>query len=376
MARPTLFTLTLGSLILGTLLAAASPARAAEAAYCRVPVIAPGSSVAHPPVCMDAFYEVLAEWGTWVETDRYGMLFCPDPGRFDADFRPFAEGHWVMTEAGWTFVGDHPTSWITDHYGRWVEPGLSGCAFGWVPGDVWSPAWVEFHVGENTIGWQPAPFDGVPVQLHVPAGTRLQAVRLLGAPAPPSRNMFVAVPDGDFAHEPVQEVVLSGPALYAALRDSVLLPDARAGLHSQERLAVVAQMLEARGLRASAGGAGPGTLSGEAPEPAVRISAKGKRGKPGVAGTLRKGEGAGATAPRTGDNPANTGKVYWGGNQNNGGFTQPGPQGGVPVLQWGKPKQNNLPPAGTTPPPVLNLAPPASPPPSPPASTSTPTTQQ
>jgi hypothetical protein len=241
-----------------------------------------------------------------------------------------------MSEAGWTFVGDHPTSWVTDHYGRWVETGLHGCTFGWVPGDVWAPAWVEFHVGESVIAWRPAPFDGVPVQLRPPEGSRLQVLQLGPSPGgPASRQSFVAVKDGDFAQGRVEDVALDGPGLVAALRDVTPLPDVRAGLHSQERLQVVAQFLEAREAQAA--------RAVEPPEPATRLRKSGG----GVAGSLQKGKAgqeAKNSGPKPGEQPPGAGKVYWGGDQNQGSFNRQGAPGGVKVLEWGKDRKQPLPP--------------------------------
>lgn len=344
----------------GRALAAPGPG---DASVCR-----PGQPGGRPGVCMDAFYEVLLPYGTWIDTDRYGLLFCPDPTRFEPDFRPFTRGHWVMTEAGWTFIGDHPVSWVTDHYGRWVEAKLQGCTWGWVPGEVWSPAWVEFHVGENVIAWRPAPFDGVPVMLRVPPGTALQRVELGPGAQAPSPHSFVAVPDGDFLAPQIAEVALRGPKLHGALQEVALLPDPQAGLHSQERVEVVARLYEARGLLPGPGlGAAPGALSGEPPEPAARVSRKGQgqgqgqaagqaqgqvQRRPEVAGTVRadrkgKGPTEGRGRPSPGDNAPGTGKTYWPGDQNSGGFTRPGPTGGVKVLEWGKDEKKPLPPPRT-----------------------------
>ena len=97
---------------------------------CRIAPVAPGADP-RPTVCMDAFIDVLWDHGTWVETDRYGHLFCPSVQSFGPDFRPFTDGHFVMTPEGWNFVGKHPMSWVTDHYGRWVQTGVPACRWGW-----------------------------------------------------------------------------------------------------------------------------------------------------------------------------------------------------------------------------------------------------
>lgn len=290
------------------------------------------------PVCMNAFYEVLSDYGSWLDTDRLGTVFCPSSEIFGADFRPYSKGHWVMSESGWTFVGEHSTSWVTDHYGRWVHTALRGCPWAWVPGDAWSPAWVDFRVGERIIAWRPAPFDGVPVRLQLPHGVSLPRVQMAPLP-PPSPDAVVAVTDTDFNANHIQEVALSGPDLYAAVRDTTPLQDIRAGLHSKTRYEVVAQMLEARGIvRPTEPGedddddstAGP-------PEPAKRLP---KRAP--LAGSVRSGkngENPSSTPPKPGDNPPGSNKGYGPGDQGTGGFTRDGAPGGVKVLDWGKPKK-------------------------------------
>ncbi|MBP6608181.1 MAG: hypothetical protein KA258_01255, partial [Deltaproteobacteria bacterium] len=117
-------------------------------------------------VPLEAFYEVLREHGTFIDTDRYGVAFCPHPDLVGADFQPYRRGHWVMTQYGWTFTSDLKISWVTDHYGRWVEAGLSNCAWAWVPGGEWGPAWVDFRVGEKVVAWRPLPYQGPKVRLR------------------------------------------------------------------------------------------------------------------------------------------------------------------------------------------------------------------
>ncbi len=294
-----------------------------------------------PQVCMDAFLDVLNDYGTWVLADRFGTLFCPNPAVYGPDFHPYAKGHWAMSENGWTFVGEQPVSWVTEHYGRWVETDVPSCPWGWVPGDIWSPAWVEFRVGDNVVAWRPARWSGQPVRLNLPAGTRLSQVR--AEQARPARSAeldegYVAVRDGDFQANHLGDLVLSGPDRHAALRETAYLPNVQAGLHSRTRDEVVAQMQSAHEVERVAA-----QLTGEPPEPASRFpgSAGKGRGK-GAAGTVvagRKGRekfGPGGVPQKAGDTPPGAGKVYWGGDQ--GSFQNPGPQGGVKVLEWGKPK--------------------------------------
>src|SRR5438093_3297573 len=72
--------------------------------------------VAEPPrasaateVSIDLFYNALEPHGEWLEVSDYGYVWHPNGvGR---DWRPYTEGHWVFTDAGWTFVSDEPWAW-------------------------------------------------------------------------------------------------------------------------------------------------------------------------------------------------------------------------------------------------------------------------
>jgi len=74
-------------------------------------------------IAIEEFFEVLRDYGTWLDSDRYGHVFCPHPDVVGVDFQPYMRGHWTMSEFGWTFVSSSKISWVTDHYGRWVEGG-------------------------------------------------------------------------------------------------------------------------------------------------------------------------------------------------------------------------------------------------------------
>src|SRR5258706_282127 len=97
------------------------------------------------------FYEPLTPYGRWEVVGSYGR--CWIPGRVEADWRPYSEGYWQRTDAGWYWVSEEPWAWATYHYGRWdLSP-----QFGWywVPQTQWAPAWVSWHSGGGYIGWAP-----------------------------------------------------------------------------------------------------------------------------------------------------------------------------------------------------------------------------
>jgi hypothetical protein len=97
------------------------------------------------------FYEPLTPLGDWVVVGSYGR--CWRPARVEADWRPYCNGSWQRTDAGWYWVSDEPWGWATYHYGRWDINAEFG--WFWVPQTVWAPAWVSWHEGGGYIGWAP-----------------------------------------------------------------------------------------------------------------------------------------------------------------------------------------------------------------------------
>ncbi len=97
------------------------------------------------------FYEPLTPYGRWQVVGSYGR--CWVPGRVEANWRPYSNGHWQRTDAGWYWASEEPWGWATYHYGRWdLSP-----QFGWywVPQTQWAPAWVSWHEGGGYVGWAP-----------------------------------------------------------------------------------------------------------------------------------------------------------------------------------------------------------------------------
>ena len=118
-----------------------------------------GSQAASPPPpleCSEAdsyqyFYQPLTPYGTWVTAGPYGC--CWRPTGVAVGWRPYWEGHWVLTACGWTWVSTEPWGWACYHYGRWVC--TSECGWIWVPGREWAPAWVCWRHGPEFVAWAP-----------------------------------------------------------------------------------------------------------------------------------------------------------------------------------------------------------------------------
>jgi len=105
------------------------------------------------------FVQPLTPLGTWVEVSGHGR--CWHPGNVPGDWRPYANGQWVWTDAGWYWQSDEPWAWACYHYGAWVDDPNYGWI--WVPAVHWAPSWVVWRVNDNYVGWAPSEPDGTTV---------------------------------------------------------------------------------------------------------------------------------------------------------------------------------------------------------------------
>lgn len=80
------------------------------------------------------------------------------------EYRPYYNGQWLNTDNGWYFNAPTPEEEIVHHYGRWNHNPALGWV--WVPGRVWSPAWVDWKVNDSYVAWTPVPA-GVYIQNEV-----------------------------------------------------------------------------------------------------------------------------------------------------------------------------------------------------------------
>jgi hypothetical protein len=105
-------------------------------------------------ISFQVFYDALAPYGDWVDVDGYGYCWQP---RVSDGWRPYTDGRWAYTDAGWTWISNEPFGWATYHYGRWAD--LRDRGWVWVPGYEWAPAWVSWRTSDEYIGWAPLPPD-------------------------------------------------------------------------------------------------------------------------------------------------------------------------------------------------------------------------
>jgi hypothetical protein len=108
-------------------------------------------------VSFDSFHDQLAQYGDWVYSDRWGLVW--QPADVPDDFRPYySGGHWAYTDDyGWTWDSDYEWGDVAFHYGRWVDDPYDGWM--WIPGYSWSPGWVVWRSNQMSIGWMPMPPD-------------------------------------------------------------------------------------------------------------------------------------------------------------------------------------------------------------------------
>jgi len=106
-----------------------------------------------PDMDMDYMYNYLAPHGNWVNMEPYGYVWTPR--HMGYRWRPYSQGHWVMTDYGWTWIANEPWGSIPFHYGRWGYDEDFG--WFWVPGTVWGPAWVSWRWSDQYAGWAPLP---------------------------------------------------------------------------------------------------------------------------------------------------------------------------------------------------------------------------
>lgn len=114
----------------------------------------PAQAAVAPTVSVTFFYDALAPYGDWVAVEGYGYCFRPAVSLEDPGWRPYTEGSWIYTDAGWTWDSDEDFGWATYHYGGWF---LLGGTWLWHPGEVWGPAWVSWRADDEYIGWAPLP---------------------------------------------------------------------------------------------------------------------------------------------------------------------------------------------------------------------------
>ena len=169
--------------------------------------VARESSENEPTGSYNTFYTKLDRYGDWRETSDYGYVWQPREAERSRNWRPYTNGRWVYTDAGWTWVSEEPFGWATYHYGRWTR--LRNVGWVWVPGDEWAPAWVSWRKSNDYVGWAPLPpearfdrrtgihnwsdnyYDIGPDQYSFVPTTDFGAQRVEGTVVPSERNVII-----------------------------------------------------------------------------------------------------------------------------------------------------------------------------------------
>jgi FecR protein len=104
----------------------------------------------------------LSVYGGWHNVPTYGWVWRPT---YAGGWGPYEHGYWDWYPTGWVWVSYDPWGWAPYHYGRWDF--LASFGWVWIPGSLWSGAWVSFAVGPSYVGWCPLDFYNRPVFQNV-----------------------------------------------------------------------------------------------------------------------------------------------------------------------------------------------------------------
>ncbi len=110
------------------------------------------------PYEVHPYMSELSYYGSWRQVPDYGWVWRPV---YSGSWGPYVNGYWSWCSTGWVWVSSDPWGWAPYHYGRWdfaVDIGWF-----WIPGRMWSGAWVSFAVGPSHIGWCPLNYYNRPV---------------------------------------------------------------------------------------------------------------------------------------------------------------------------------------------------------------------
>jgi hypothetical protein len=94
-------------------------------------------------------------YGNWVYVNDYSSYVWRPT--VSIGWRPYHHGRWITGPRGHLIWHSYePWGWMPYHYGRWTLSAHYGWV--WIPGAVYSPAWVYWVYGPTYVGWIPAGF--------------------------------------------------------------------------------------------------------------------------------------------------------------------------------------------------------------------------
>jgi hypothetical protein len=102
-------------------------------------------------------------YGDWRYVNSFGWVWRPT--MLQVGWRPYYSGYWTWCPRGWTWVSYEPWGWLPYHYGRWSW--LTSAGWVWIPGAVYSGAWVSWAVTPSYVGWCPLDFYNRPAYVSL-----------------------------------------------------------------------------------------------------------------------------------------------------------------------------------------------------------------
>jgi hypothetical protein len=112
------------------------------------------------PTEVKPYYSELSSHGRWVFVADYGYAWYPVG--VASSWRPYHRGYWSFGPGGYFWVSHEPWGWAPYHFGRWSW--VSGYGWIWIPGSVFSGAWVSWSYGPSYVGWCPLGYYDTPVR--------------------------------------------------------------------------------------------------------------------------------------------------------------------------------------------------------------------
>jgi hypothetical protein len=114
------------------------------------------------PEEVQPYYQELSHHGDWTYVEEYGHVWYP--ASVPAEWQPYRDGYWDYGPGGYFWVSHEPWGWAPYHYGRWNW--VAGFGWCWVPGRVFSGAWVAWSWGSSHVGWAAMDFWGRPCNVR------------------------------------------------------------------------------------------------------------------------------------------------------------------------------------------------------------------
>jgi hypothetical protein len=110
------------------------------------------------PEAVQPYAAELSYYGRWETVPTYGLVWIPSS--LPSSWYPYYYGYWLGSPSGYAWVSYEPWGWAPYHYGRWNWS--VGIGWVWIPGGVYSGAWVHWYPGSAHVAWVPLGWHDVP----------------------------------------------------------------------------------------------------------------------------------------------------------------------------------------------------------------------